>query len=280
MRLIKEYLKKSKDLLFDLDSYSRLSEGLKNLKGKNFDIILLDLTLPDSDRESTLKSVLNIAKEIPIIILTGLDDKELALQSLQMGVQDYLVKNDLNEKRLTRAILYGIERHKIEGNKLKEKAQRVQFDKKDKEILNVLQNNYKISYKEISEKVNLAASTIHNRVQNMLKEGIIKKSDVIVDPFKAGYESIAIIGISVDPLKMDDLIKRVVKFDEVQLLASSTGDRNIFMQIIALNEKELWKFINEKIRTIEGVNPQIDVSSLMNVFKMTHKINFKIDKKD
>ena len=263
-------------MVFNLEAYNRLSEGLDSLKIKNFDIILLDLTLPDSDRESTLDGVLSFAKAIPIIILTGLDDRDYALQSLQKGVQDYLVKNDLDESRLTRAILYGIERHKIENEKVKEKIQKVQLDDKDKEILNLLQNNYKISYKELSEKVNLAASTIHNRVQSMLKDGIIKKIDTVVDSFKAGYKSIAILGLSVDPLKMDDIVTKLMKFDETLLVASSTGDYNLLIQLIAQNEKNLWKFINEKIKRIDGVQPLIHVSSFIDIFKMTQKINFKI----
>ncbi|MFX1389990.1 MAG: response regulator [Promethearchaeota archaeon] len=276
VRLIREFLKKSEDLDYDLDSYSRLSESLDIINTKKYDIILLDLTLPDSDRASTLEKVLSITTEIPIIILTGLDDKEFALESLQKGAQDYLLKNDLNPNNLVRAILYSIERHKIESEKIKNVTQKIQFDEKDKEILNILQENYRISYKELSEKVNLAASTIHNRVQNLLKNGIIRKFDTILDPFKTGYESIAILGLSVDPLKLEEIAKRLIIFDEIQLVATSTGDHNLILRIIARNEKDLWRFINEKIKVIEGIQPSMDVSSFIDIFKMTHKINFKI----
>ena len=47
--------------------------------------------------------------------------------------------------------------------------------------------------------------------------------------------------------------------------------------VVEKNEKSLWRFINEKIKTIEGVRPQMDVSSYIDVFKMNHKINFKIE---
>ncbi|MFW9876125.1 MAG: winged helix-turn-helix transcriptional regulator [Candidatus Thorarchaeota archaeon] len=273
VRLIKEFLKKASDLNYELDSYSLLSESLNRIKTKSYDIILLDLTLPDSERESTLEKVLNITAAIPIVILTGLDDKDFALESLQKGAQDYLLKNELNETNLVRAILYSIERHKIEGEKVKSK---LLFDEKDKEILNVLQENYRISYKELSEKVNLAASTIHNRVQNMLRNGIIRKFDTLIDPFKAGYESIAILGLSVDPLKLEEIAQKLVNFDEIQLVATSTGDHNIILRILAQNEKDLWRFINEKIKVIDGIQPKMDVSSFIDIFKMTHKINFKI----
>ncbi len=280
VRLIEELLKTSEEFTFELESNPRLSESINLLKIKNFDIVLLDLTLPDSDRDSTLDSLLNVTKEIPIVILTGLDDKDSALTSLQKGAQDYIVKDDLNGQSLIRAILYAIERHKIETEKVRDKVLKLPFDDKDKEILNFLQENYRISYKDLSKKVNLAASTIHNRVQNMIKEGIIKKFDTIVDPSKVGYNAIAILGLSVDPLKLDNIAGKLSEYSEIQLVASSTGDHNLLVKVIAEDEKNLWRFINEEIKTLEGIQVPMHVSSFIDIFKMTHKINFKIEKKD
>jgi DNA-binding Lrp family transcriptional regulator/CheY-like chemotaxis protein len=275
VRLIEELLKSSEEFKFELESRPRLSESIDRLKTKDFDIILLDLTLPDSDRESTLDSLLSFTKEIPIVVLTGLDDKDSALQSLQKGAQDYIIKNDLNSPNLIRAILYAIERHKIEKEKVREQAIKLPLDEKDKEILNFLQENYKISYKDLSKKVNLAASTIHNRVQNMLKEGIIKKFDTIVDPSKVGYETIAIIGLSVDPLKLDDIAKKLSEYPEIQLVASSTGDHNLVVKLIAKDEKNLWKFINDDIKIMDGIQLPMHVSSFIDIFKMSHKLILK-----
>ncbi len=277
VRLIEELLKTSEEIKCDLESNPRLSESINRLRAKFFDIILLDLTLPDSDREFTLDRVLSVTREIPIVILTGLDDKDFALTSLQKGAQDYIVKDDLNGPNLLRAILYAIERQKIETEKVIEKALKTPFDEKDKEILNYLQDNYKISYKDLSKKVNLAASTIHNRVQNMIKDGIIKKFDTFVDPFKVGYGSIAILGLSVEPLKLEDIAKKLSDYDEIQLVASSTGDHNLLVKIIAKDEKKLWKFINEEIKTLNGIQLPMHVSSFIDIFKMSHKINFKIE---
>ena len=277
VRLIEELLKKSADFKYKLESYSRLSQSLNRLNRKNYDIILLDLTLPDSPRESTLERVLDNTTMIPIIILTGLDDREYALESIQKGAQDYLVKGDLNSVSLTRSILYSIERHRIESKKASDRFQKAHFDEKDMEILNIMQKNYRIPYKELSKKVNLAPSTIHNRVQNMVKEGIIRKFDTIVDPFKVGFESIAILGLSVDPLKLNEVAQKLVSLDEIQLIAASTGDHNLILRVIASNEKELWRFINEKIKTIVGIETQMDVSSFIDIFKLNYEINFKTE---
>ena len=278
VRLIKEFLKKSATFQYDLYSFSRLSEGLDYLNNNEIDVILLDLTLPDSDKESTLDIILEYTSKYTVIILTGFDDKEIALNSLKKGIQDYLVKGELTDTILNRSILYGIERHKINLEGSLKKEVELALDDKDKLILNILQENYKISYKDISNKVHLAASTIHNRVQNMISKGIIKEIDTVVDPYKVGYDTIAIVSLSADPLKIEEIAKKLKIFDNIQLIASTAGEYNLIIKIIAENEKKLWKFINEVIKTISGIKSQINVSSFIEIFKSTSKVKFKEEK--
>ncbi|MFX1573845.1 MAG: Lrp/AsnC family transcriptional regulator [Promethearchaeota archaeon] len=146
------------------------------------------------------------------------------------------------------------------------------MDEKDKEILNILQNNNKISYRELAEKLKLAASTIHNRVKKMIEEEIIKQFATTIDPAKIGYNTIAIVGLSVDPIRMNDIANKIASYEETQLVAISTGDHDIIAQIIARDEKSLWNFINVKIKTINGIKPQIHVSNLLDVYKSTSSI--------
>lgn len=148
------------------------------------------------------------------------------------------------------------------------------IDSVDKKILNILQKNNKISYNRLAKKLKMAASTVHNRVKNMEKNGLIKNYSAILDLEKAGYHSAALLGLSVDPLKMEAIAKKLSLFKNVQLVAISTGDHDIIAQIIAKNDKNLWRFINEKIKTIDGIKPQMDVSNFIDIFKMTHFINF------
>ena len=80
---------------------------------ESIDVILLDLNLPDSQGLETFIDMRNACSGIPIIVLTGRDDEQLALNAMQQGAQDYLVKGDINGRTLSRAIKYAIERAKI-----------------------------------------------------------------------------------------------------------------------------------------------------------------------
>jgi len=102
---------------------------------------------------------------------------------------------------------------------------------------------------------------------------IIIKFDTLLDPYKVGYESVAILGLSVDPLKLENIANKLLKFDQIQLIASSTGDHNLIIKIIALDEKNLWRFINENIKTLDGIQLPLHVSSFIDIFKRTNRIN-------
>ena len=92
-----------------------LAKGLDQLRKKQFDLIFLDLSLPDSFGIETLKSVFQLASNIPIIVFTGLQDEETGIKAISAGAQDYLVKGEYTEKLLKKSIFYAIERHKYQG---------------------------------------------------------------------------------------------------------------------------------------------------------------------
>jgi PAS domain S-box-containing protein len=92
----------------------RLSCGLDRLAGGGFDVVLLDLGLPDSHGLGTLAAIRASAAHIPVVVLSGTEDEEFAFQVVQAGAQDYLVKQYLNRHALTRALRYAIERKRGE----------------------------------------------------------------------------------------------------------------------------------------------------------------------
>jgi PAS domain S-box-containing protein len=111
--LIRELLKTSK-VEFELTNSSFLKETKQLCIDSVFDVILLDLGLPDSQGLDTLRNIQNINSVPPVIVLTGLDDEETALASLREGAQDYLVKNTISTENILRAIKYGIERKNLQ----------------------------------------------------------------------------------------------------------------------------------------------------------------------
>ena len=112
--LLKTLLPQTEPVQFDLVCATRLTEGLENLSDTAFDIMLLDLSLPDSVGLDTIDKVRTYTLDVPIIVLTGLDDEEIAMQAVQAGAQDYLAKGDLDANMLTRAIRYAVERHRLQ----------------------------------------------------------------------------------------------------------------------------------------------------------------------
>jgi len=92
--LITKYLSKSKSPKFMVVKSSSLAQAHTELESQAFDVILLDLSLPDSHGFETFTKVHTQYPHLPIIILTGLDDQDIAGQAVGAGAQDYLVKNE------------------------------------------------------------------------------------------------------------------------------------------------------------------------------------------
>src|SRR4051812_47468831 len=90
-----------------------LKRGIELLQKETIDVILLDLTLPDGMGINSFHTVNSRFPGVPIIILTGLGATEIALESLKVGAQDFIVKDDSNPAVLAKSIKYGIERSKI-----------------------------------------------------------------------------------------------------------------------------------------------------------------------
>lgn len=112
--LLRELLTQNTRHSFRLAHAERLQDGLALLKRDRFDAALLDLSLPDAFGEDSFWRLHRQAPNLPIIILTGLDDEDLAIKLAQAGAQDYLVKSDLTNGILRRGIHYAIERKRVE----------------------------------------------------------------------------------------------------------------------------------------------------------------------
>lgn len=113
VRLIWEILSEVRNSPFFLNVADTLLKGLQEIEKSKPDVILLDLSLPDSNGIYTLNRVRDKVKDIPIVVITGFDDEITAIQSLKEGAQDYLVKGRTDADLLKRALLYAIERNRL-----------------------------------------------------------------------------------------------------------------------------------------------------------------------
>ncbi len=113
-RLIKEMLREQESSRIDLEWADRLSKGIIYLENHAVDVVLLDLSLPDSTGTGTFEKLAGSKPHVPVVILTGTDDEQLAISLLRSGLQDYLVKGRVSGDLLARSIRYAIERKRLE----------------------------------------------------------------------------------------------------------------------------------------------------------------------
>lgn len=127
------------------------------------------------------------------------------------------------------------------------------LDKLDTGILTILNNNSRMPYLEIAKKLKVSESTIRNRVGSLQKDGVIKNFSINLDPAKLGYGSVALVGIDVQPEKFLYVAKTLTEFDNVRMVATTSGDHMIMAEIWGEKAAELRSFISNRIERITGV---------------------------
>jgi len=114
VRLLQEALAEAGITQFELAHVERLNEGLKRIAQGDVDMVLLDLSLPDGQGLDTVVRTHAAAPEVPIVVLSGLNDEELAVRAVREGAQDYLVKSQIDGRLLVRTMYHAIERKRTE----------------------------------------------------------------------------------------------------------------------------------------------------------------------
>lgn len=149
---------------FEVLHVNRLEAGLAYLTQMSLDIILLDLSLPDSHGTDTFEKIREMATHIPIVVLSGLDDENVAVKAMQLGAQDYLVKGKIESDILERSIRYAIERETL-TTELQQKTKALEFSEAYRR--NIIDNNADgiiiVSQDNIVNFVNPAAEHILDR---------------------------------------------------------------------------------------------------------------------
>ena len=114
VQFLRQLLATSELTTFELHTASDVAQGVERLRDGGIQLILLDLTLPDSDGLETFIRVIEAAPDLPLIVLSGLNDVALAIETVQLGAQDYLVKGHVDNHLLIRSMQYAIERKRTQ----------------------------------------------------------------------------------------------------------------------------------------------------------------------
>ncbi|MFQ4141326.1 ATP-binding protein, partial [Chlorogloeopsis sp. ULAP02] len=178
-RLLQEFLKQAQSKEFTLIHVKRLGEALDILSNyidqdNPFDIILLDLTLPDSQGLTSLPILSHLAPTLPIVVLTNTNDEALAIEAVRQGAQDYLVKRQVNLEVLLRSLRYAIERKQaLECLRKDNKSLEIRVQERTAELLKAKElNQFK------SEFVSMLSHDIRNPLNTiLLAAGLLQSND-------------------------------------------------------------------------------------------------------
>ena len=126
-RLLREMFSKERAESFELTHLLRMSEAVTHLAKGGVDIVLLDMGLPDGHGLDTVRRAHAAAPGVPVIVLTGLDDEALAAEAMKEGAQDYLIKGQIENRALPRALRHAIERHRMQTETDLIRTNQIQF---------------------------------------------------------------------------------------------------------------------------------------------------------
>src|ERR1700680_4591406 len=126
-RLLREMFSTEKAGSFELTHLLRMSEAVNHLAKGGVDVVLLDMGLPDGHGLDTVRRAHAAGPEVPVIVLTALDDEALAAEAMKEGAQDYLIKGQIENRALPRALRHAIERHRMQAETDLIRTQQLQF---------------------------------------------------------------------------------------------------------------------------------------------------------
>lgn len=127
------------------------------------------------------------------------------------------------------------------------------LDEKDAKIVEMLEEDGRQSFKGIARRLKVSEATVRKRVVVLQRAGVIKKFTIKVDNVSLGLNTIAIVGVDVDPTKMLDVAQKLCYLKETKCVATASGDHMIMLEVWTRDGRELTKLISEKIQTLEGV---------------------------
>jgi len=130
----------------------------------------------------------------------------------------------------------------------------LQIDNLDRKILDIITKNARIPYLEVARECGVSGAAIHQRVQRLIRIGVIKGSEFKVDPVMVGFRTCAYIGIFLDhPGKYKEVIKKFREIPEIIECHYTTGNYSLFTKVYTRDNEHLKTILTEKIQTIPGI---------------------------
>ncbi len=138
---------------------------------------------------------------------------------------------------------------------MRRKNQAVFLDEVDREILRILQENAKQTYTEIGRRLELAHSTVYDRIKKMEEQGIIKKYDIVIDPKKVGVRFLtAIVTIFANPKESEKIAEKLAKKKEIlEVFTALSEELVVITKIVAEDQEKLHSFIARYVAPLSGV---------------------------
>ena len=238
-RLIEEMLRESGSIQFELIHRSRLDEAMKCLEEISFDVLLLDLNLPDSQGMETVTQIISAAPGLSIIVLTGLEDEMIGIQAVQKGTQDYLVKGQIDNRILVRTVTYAMERKRVEEAlrraqeelELKVKERTAELTKSNEQLRQEIEER-----KRAEEKVKLNESRLEAllKLSEMRKTTIKEISDFVLEEgVKLTQSKIGFLGF----MDRDESTMKIHSWSKTVMEECSVTDKPIYYP---LEKAGLW----------------------------------------
>jgi Lrp/AsnC family transcriptional regulator, regulator for asnA, asnC and gidA len=128
------------------------------------------------------------------------------------------------------------------------------IDKLDRKILSLITTNARIPYLEVARECKVSGAAIHQRIQRLIKLGIITGSEFVIDPKKIGYHTCAYIGIYLESAHLyPEVVEKLKKIPEITQCHYTTGVYAIFIKVYTKNNEDLKYVLVEKLQRIQGI---------------------------
>jgi len=257
-RLFREFLHPVRSQDFSLVHVTRLKEALQKLSQGKYDLILLDLTLPDSQGLLSLDTLFSLVPWIPIVVLTNTNDEELAIEAVQQGAQDYLVKRLVNTDTLVRSLQYAMVRKQVlESLRTINQTLENQVEERNAELVKAKEVNLVKSeffsmlshdIRNLLNNILLAAGVLQNNDEKLTKEKKITHLQMISSTIRSVAQLLDEV-VFISRTDVDKLQCKLISMDleafcqqmvEEAQLAASLKELNLVFVRFGTLEASLW----------------------------------------